>query len=180
MSGFRVTWNAWLFIGGTSYLPPHHRLQMTCVCIWAGRLNLSSIAETASSYNRLSTRVCSMSGKDKDLLSGWGKDKDVLSGLGKMVSCLAGRGMSFLWLAGNLCSSLPGFIFDPGFLISVRHDVDALERTSSLQARPDRSVSKISKYSCVLRQLSGHVPVPLSHSSLWPGSFARFTTKFPF
>ena len=124
MSGFWVTWNAWLFIGGTSYLPPQHRLQMTCVCIWVGRLNLSGIAETASSYNRLSTGVSSMSskdkdllsgwGKDKDLLSGWGKDKDVLSGLGKMVSCLAGRGMSRL-------SIIPLIGWEPLFLSSWFH-----------------------------------------------------------
>ena len=88
---------------------------MTCVCIWAGRLNLSSIAETASSYNRLSTRVCSMSGKDKDLLSGWGKDKDVLSGLGKMVSCLAGRGIM------SRLSVIPLIGWEPLFLSSWFH-----------------------------------------------------------
>ena len=28
-------------------------LQMACVCIWVGRLNLSGIAETTTSLNRL-------------------------------------------------------------------------------------------------------------------------------
>ena len=191
---------------------------MTCVCIWVGRFNLSGIAETASSFNRLSTGVCGMNGKDKDLLSGWskdkdllsgwgkdkdllsgwgkdkdllsgwgkdkdllsgwgkdkdllsgwGKDKDLLSGWGKRVSYLASRGMprfsSIPQIGWEPCSSLPGSTFDPGFIISVRHDADALESTSSLQKGPDKSVSQISKYSCVLRHPNGHVPVPLSHS----------------
>ena len=112
-------------------------LQMACVCIWIGRLNLSGIAETTT---------MSVVWVERD------DDSFVYFRMGYGFPFWQAGGwpdfQSFFWLAGNLCSSLPGSMFDRGFVISF--NVDALVSTSGLQERPAKIISQISKHCSML------------------------------
>ena len=131
----------------------------------------------------LSTCICHMSGKDDVSFVYFRMGYSFPVGrLGEWPDF-----QSFFWLAGNVCSCFPGSMLDQGF-ISVN-----VSSTPSLQERPDKTVSQISKHCCMLSLgipmvkqtiLPFFFPVPLSSFWLWSGStqlnffFAHFTTKF--